>query len=296
MNPFATVLVLVSTFMHASWNLMARHGRSEHAFFERMQIAVILAGLIPGVLSELIARSIPSRVWGYLFISGLSCGFYYLFLANAYRAGDFTTVYPVARALPVLLMGLVDLARGRMPTTAGWIGMFLVVIGCTLSPLESIRQITLSRYINRASLWMFLTAMGTVGYSTFDKLSSELVKQGPATAARYGYFFHTLAGLFYMAMRRLFASGGGDKSKSGRRIGWRMPILGGAFNFGAYWLVLWAYQLAGRASYVVAFRQFSIVVGAIVAFILYRERGFAIRMGAVTAITAGLIIIGIWGG
>lgn len=295
MNPFATTLVLLSTFMHASWNLMARHGRSEHDFFERMQIGVISIGLIPGVLSELAARSIPPRVWLYVTISGLFCGFYYLSLANAYSSGDFTTVYPVARALPVLLMGLVDLARGRMPTPAGWTGMFLVVVGCSLSPLESVRQFDLRRYLNRTSLWMFLTAMGTVGYSTFDKLSSELVKQGPATAARYGYFFYALAGLSYMSMRRLFDSKEKNRVKAVRKLGWRIPILGGAFNLGAYWLVLWAYQLAGRASYVVAFRQFSIVIGALVAFVLYGEKGFAVRMTAVLTITLGLVIIGIWG-
>ena len=295
MNLLATVLVLLSTFMHASWNLMARHTRSEHDFFERMQIGIILIGLIPGLLSEFIARSIPPRVWFYVTVSGLFCGLYYLSLANAYSSGDFTTVYPVARALPVLLMGLVDLARGRMPTAAGWIGMFLVVVGCSLSPLESIRRLDLRRYVNRTSFWMFLTAMGTVGYSTFDKLSSELIKQGPATAARYGYFFHTLAGLSYMSMRRLVAPEEKDRMKTEKGFGWRMPILGGVFNFGAYWLVLWAYQLAGRASYVVAFRQFSIVIGSLAAFILYREKGFAVRMTAVLTITLGLIIIVIWG-
>ncbi|MCD6505425.1 EamA family transporter [Candidatus Poribacteria bacterium] len=295
MNPLAIALVLLSTFMHASWNLMARHGRSEHDFFERMQIGVILIGLIPGLSSEFIARSIPPRVWPYVTISGLSCGLYYLSLANAYSSGDFTTVYPVARALPVLLMGLVDLARGRTPTAAGWTGMFLVVVGCSLSPLESIKRIDPRRYLNRTSLWMFLTAMGTVGYSTFDKLSSELVKQGPATAARYGYFFYTIAGLSYMLMRRLFAPEGKREGKPAGKLGWKMPILGGIFNFGAYWLVLWAYQLAGRASYVVAFRQFSIVIGSLAAFILYREKGFAVRMTAVSTITLGLIIIVIWG-
>jgi len=279
--------------MHAGWNLMARHGRSEHVFFERMQIAVLLIGLIPFALSELIVPSIPFRVWVYASISGFFCGFYFLFLANAYKSGDFTTVYPVARALPVLLMGLVDLTRRRMPTTSGWVGMLMVAMGCMLSPLESIREIRLRRYLNKTSLWMFLTAMSTVGYTTFDKLSSELVRQGAGTAGKYDYIFYAFSGILYMPIRRLFAPN--NKDNSNQKIGWWMPIMGGIFSFGAYWLVLWAYQLVGRASYVVTFRQFSIVIGAIAAFVFYSEKGFFIRMTAVLAITSGLIIIAVWG-
>ena len=66
-------------------------------------------------------------------------------------------------------------------------------------------------------------------------------------------------------------------------------------NFGSYWLVLWAYQLEPRASYIVAFRQFSIVVGVAVAFGLFRERGLTVRVTASVLIIAGLIVIGMFG-
>jgi uncharacterized membrane protein len=299
MNSFAISIILISTLMHASWNLLARHSRSEHLFFERMQIAVFLLGFIPAIISEYIARSIPPVVWLYLTFSGISCGIYYFSLANSYKVKDFTTVYPVARSLPVLLMGVVDMLRGRTPTVAGWIGMFMVAAGCILSPLESIRVISIGKYINKASFWIFLTAMGTVGYSTCDKLSSELVKPGLATAIRYGFFFYTMSGIFYMIIRRLIlpnsAYSRDDEHIANDKLGWLMPMLGGTFNFCAYSLVLWAYQLVERASYVVTFRQFSIVIGAIAAFILYREKGFVVRMTAVFIIALGLVIIALWG-
>lgn len=296
MNPTAIALVLSSTFMHASWNLLARRRRSEGLFFERMNLITLLLGFIPAVWSELLVRSIPPKAWFYLMLSGISCGFYYLSLATAYSWGDFTVVYPVARALPVLMLGLIDALRGRFPSPLGWLGMVLVSIGCMLSPLTSLREITPSRYLNRSSLWVFLTALGTVGYSTFDKLSSEIVLQGPATAARYGYFFASISGICYIAMRRAAGRrlmGGGKEERDDP--GWKAPLLGSLFNFGAYWLVLWAYQLTGRASYVVAFRQFSIAIGVAAAFLIYKERGVLIRTAAALIITAGLIAIGLGG-
>lgn len=77
--------------------------------------------------------------------------------------------------------------------------------------------------------------------------------------------------------------------------GWIKPTLGGIFSYSAYWLVLWAYQFVKQVSYVVTFRQFSIVIGTLVAFILRREKAFALRVIAIFAITLGLVIIALLG-
>ena len=71
--------------------------------------------------------------------------------------------------------------------------------------------------------------------------------------------------------------------------------MGGMLNYACYWMVLWAYQLVDRASYIVAFRQFSIVLGVVAAFVIYKERGLAMRIPAAAMITGGLVIIGLWG-
>jgi len=280
--------------MHASWNLMARYTRSSHIFFERMQLSITIAGFIPVVISEYLTRSIPLTSWIYLLFSSIFCGVYYYSLANSYMARDFTTVYPVVRSLPVLLMGLVDLGRGRMPSIAGWVGMILVATGCIFSPLNSLKGINLRAYLNSSSIWMIMTAIGTVGYSTFDKLASEIVKPGAATAVRYGYFFYAMSGLLYILIHRVILPNK-NRNDFSRNIKWYAPLLAGIFNFSSYSLVLWAYQLVGRASYVVTFRQFSIVIGTIAAFVLYHEKVFIVRVLAVLIITFGLLIIALWG-
>lgn len=66
-------------------------------------------------------------------------------------------------------------------------------------------------------------------------------------------------------------------------------------SFGAYWLILWAYQLSPQASYIVAFRQFSIVIGSLMAFLIYKEKGVGIRLTGAVLITTGLVLIGVWG-
>lgn len=135
-----------------------------------------------------------------------------------------------------------------------------------------------------------MTAFGTVGYSTFDKMSSERISPGIWSAARYGYFFYAFSGTLYTIIRRSFV-----RKREANEMGWLLPTLGGLLNFSAYWLILWAYQMVGKASYVVAFRQFSIVIGSIIAFLIYHEPGILVRMLAVFLITFGLVVIAVWG-
>ncbi len=292
MSSVVISLVVVSTFMHAAWNLLARRQRSETAFFMRMVLIIVVIGLVPAVASEIAANSITFKAWACLFGSGLCCALYFFGLGRAYQSSDFTIVYPVARALPVILVGLGDVLRGRPLSPIGWAGMFLVVGGCLLCPLRSFREIRWDRYFNRAAIFIILTALGTVGYELLGKVASESVTPGTGTAARYCYFFFATTWLFYWPAERFF-------SRAAQRVtevGWRLPLLAGLFNFGAYWLVLRAYQLTPRAGYVVAFRQFSIVIGVVLAFAIYKEKGKLARLTGAFLITAGLVLIGTWGG
>jgi len=291
MGSFVIVLVLCSTFMHAGWNLVARHHRCEADFFNRMLAMTALFGFLPAILSEALTRSIPLMAWVYVAGSGFCCGIYYFFLARAYESSDFTVVYPVARSLPVLFVSIGDLLRGRYLTPMGWLGIFLVVSGCFFAPLRSVKDFTVHRYLNRGILWMLLAAVGTVGYTLFDKVASEIVKQGPATAARYGYMFFLISYGVYTLLLKRFKR----RESSPNSFGWKLPIFAGFMNFGAYWLVLWAYQLSQHAGYITAFRQFSIVIGVIFAFAIYKEQGLVVRLAGVFLLTLGLVFIGLQG-
>ncbi len=291
MSVVAISLVLVSAFMHATWNLLARHRKSEMAFFSRMLLIIMAIGLLPVIAGEVLSHSIPQKAWLCALGSGF-CGALYLYsLASAYRSSDFTVVYPVARALPVLLVGLGDVLRGRLLTPPGWVGLVLVAAGCLLTPLCSFREFSVRRYVHRSIPWMVLAALGTVGYSLLDKTASEIVNQGPATAAKYCYLFFSFSGLFFFALQKAART----NLRPNDDVGLKLPAVGAVCFFGAYWLVLWAFQFTHHASYVVAFRQFSIIIGVAAAFFIYRERGVVVRLAGSVLITIGLVLVGVFG-
>jgi uncharacterized membrane protein len=291
MTPFVIIIVLISAFMHAGWNLLARFERSERDFYRKMLIVIMLIGFVPAVVSEFLTRSMTSVAWICVVGSGISAGVYLYFLARAYESSDFSIVYPVARALPVIFVAFGDVLRGRYLTLAGWVGVFLVAAGVIFVPLQSLRTISLKNYLNRTSLWMFLAAMGTVGYTLLDKVAAETVQQSPATAARYGYFYFAISYLPYLLLLKIHKG----KDEIVGSTTWRLAIPAALLSFAAYWLVLWAYQLIPYAGYIVAFRQISIVIGATLAFLIFKERGVGVRLTGAFLIAAGLILIAVWG-
>ncbi len=301
MSGTAVALVLVSTVLHAGWNLLGKEAADRVGFFDRMLAIIAGIGLAPALFVHWFSPHLSPGVLACAVVSGLFCGGYYLFLMLGYASGDFSLVYPVARALPVLILGVADALRGRPPTSIGWLGMFLVTAGCVLAPQTSFREMSFRVYRGRVLAFIGLTAMGTVGYTLVDKIAAEhIVSGGPAAAAIYGYVFFVATWGFFRGFLRLGArwdptlSRFAAPSPSAARHRWK-AWTGAGMNFGAYWLVLWAYQLAARASYIVAFRQFSIVLGVAAALFWFRERGAGIRMLAAGAITAGVILLGLRG-
>ena len=286
-------MVLVSAFIHASWNILARQSHSESRFIGAMLPVVAAVPLIPALVGQYFTGAMHGTIWLYVLGSGLCCGLYFLALGRAYEAADFTVVYPVARSLPVLLVAVGDALRGRMPSTWGWLGMVLVVLGCVVAPLRSRRDLKLGRYWNRATLWMVVTALGTVGYSLLDKRGAELLRPGPEYAAIYTYFFYLFAYVGYKLIARVMKWPAETSVPQG--VPKWMPAAAGFMSAAAYFLVVWAYQMVSRASYVVAFRQSSLIIATFMAFALYPEERHATRLTSVGIITAGLVLIALGG-
>ena len=293
MSSYALILILASTVMHATWNLILRGQNAKHAFFCRVYLVMAVVGAVPIGALELTHHYLTPTAWWCLIGSAVSLALYSTSMLNSYTHADFTIAYPIMRALPVLLIAIADVLRGKQITVAAWLGMFLVAAGCLLAPLHRFGDFHPRRYFRWASLWMLMTALGTVGYSFCDKIAAETLEQAPGPAAVYCYFFFLLGGMaFCLTMRSL----GKHRDEGSSKIGWGKVVIVAVFNYVSYWMIVRVYQMVANASYVVAFRQLSIIIGVVAAFIIFRERGLAVRLTGSLLITAGLVLIALLGG
>ena len=273
--------------MHAGWNLLVRHQRANDLFL-RISFIIAVVGFVPAFVFEFIGAPVIFRVGGWACLGGAFLAVYYFGLSRGYRGGDFTVVYPLVRAIPVLLVALTDLARGNPPSALGWLGLVLVAVGCFIIPLRGLNEIQRSHYLNRSTAWILLAALGSVGYSTVDSIAAQSLQAGLETAIRYNIYESSFTLMIYFLILRAV----GDKGvHAAGWDGWKWPVVAAGFLFGAYSLVLWAFQLDPHASYIVALRQFSIVIGVATGAMFFHEPAPWLRAFASVVILIGVLCI-----
>ena len=313
MPPFAVGVVLFSTILHAGWNLIAKQRSDSWTTILQILAAISVPGLLIAVSTELLTTGLLRHVWPFLLGAGCAQAVYFLGLTLGYRAGDLGVVYPVTRALPVLVLGGFDLARSLSPSPTGWLGLALVAAGCIVisgaagADRGAAVRGRLARRLHPTIGWAAVAAAGTVGYTAFDKLAAEVLSRqsggGLLDAFRYGLWEFVISTVLYAALlaaaMRVSARRQAAAPAAARRLSWRTlagdwrTAAGGVGMCGAYTLVLWAYQLSERASYVAALRQFSIVLGVVAGAVLMGERAPVVRIGAAVVISAGIALVSV---
>lgn len=289
MSIFSLSLVLISAAMHAGWNLLVRDQRKINMFMSITVVSLCVL-FLPLLLLELVAPPVLSAVPLYILGGGLFLAVYYFGMTHSYRGGDFTVAYPLARALPVLIVACVEVVSGQAPTPLGWLGILLIALGSVLVPLQSLRELRVARYWNRTTLWILMAAAGITAYTVIDSAALRQLPNGLLFAMRYGILEAVVGGIIYwVALRALRET----IFLPARLSEWKLPALTTLFVFGSYSLILWAFQSDDRVSYVIGLRQISIVLGVVAGSYLFRERGARLRIPAAVVITAGVILLSV---
>jgi len=301
MSLAAILLLIVSAFLHAGWNLLSKRNNPSPSFLLVANAFGCLI-LLPAVcLWGKAYLFFPLRVWILVMLTGVCMAVYYAALALAYREGDMSIVYPLARSSPLIVVTVTALLLGRKSEVgnACIAGIVLIVGGCFLLPMNRFRDLRLRNYTNAACLFALLAAFGTAGYSMLDdtalrclRASSDVgLKTVPATML-YSFVEALSASLWLGG----FVLG----SRRGRReLGavWRhqrsSAFLAGAGIYVTYTIVLVSLAFVRNVSYVVAFRQLSIPIGAVLGMLLLKEPRPAPKIAGIAVLFVGLLMVGL---
>lgn len=299
MTSTALLLLLISAALHASWNLLSKRQHPTLSFFLLANTAGG-AFLIPSLFAyRAVLPHLDETLLLLLALTGFFQATYYLGLARAYRAGEISVAYPLARSLPAILVAIIAflLGRGDQISIQCLLGIGLVVAGCFLIPMRHFADLHLSNYLNDTCGFALIAACGTAGYSTVDDEALRLLRHTPALAAA-GNTGLTLVyacleafasslwlGLF-IALRRP-----AHLSQSLRRDG-PSALLAGLMIYLTYGMVLISMAFVADVSYVVAFRQLSIPLGALLGIAVLREPPHPPKLIGVGIALAGLMLVG----
>lgn len=300
MTPLSLVLVILSTFTHAFWNFLGKRRNPSAAFFLSSSLAasVCLSPILVVYFHDLL--HIPPQVWLLLIATGACQAVYYTGLAGAYRYGQLSVAYPLARALPALLVTLVStlFGLGKTISMIGYGGVIIVVLGCLLIPMPDFRSIRLSNYLNLCCAMALLAACGTSGYTLIDSEALRVLRSTPqisSSPVEIAVLFMVLETMVTAAWLTLFL----QFSKQERtafleiqRNHWRYAAVTGLIITGTYGLVLAAMAYVTNISYLAAFRELSIPLGAMLGIVFQKEPAQAPKITGITVVLVGLLMVG----
>ena len=317
--PLSVILLIsITAFTHSGWNLLCKSRTPSAAFF-LIVVACAVVLLSPVYFFEQETLMLLDRnVWLLILCTGIVQTIYYICLANAYRLAEMSIAYPITRSLPVLIIPMVTaiLNLGRALTYVAIYGMVLIFCGCVFLPLPHFRKLfRLWEYCNWGLLCVFAAACCTVGYTIIDnealKAIGELKLEHLAAvldatggtdvpAAKEPSSF--LTALLYMALEfsaigiflSLYVFLFKPERKALRTIAgqsFTYPIAAGAMSAFDYTLILTAMTMVPNVSYVAAFRQLSIPVGAIMGMVFLKESHAAPKLVGLALIVTGLVMV-----
>ncbi|MBL1098994.1 DMT family transporter [Streptomyces coffeae] len=296
MTPLVAAAVLIAAITHASWNAIA-HGIRDQL------LAFTLVGGGGAVCGLALAAFTPvpdAAAWPYLLTSAVVHVIYYVLLMRSFHLGDFGQMYPIARGTaPLVVTVLAAVFVGETPdgwqatgialASAGLLGVALWGIrGGRRQPSGAVGDNGVrgeKGAANGGRPWPALiaavaTGLSIAAYTVVDGLGVR------ASGSSMGYiaWLMILEGfaipVYALAVRRRALIG------QLRPVALR-GLLGGVLSVFAYGLVLWAQTRAPLAP-IAALRESSIIVGAAIGALFFKERFGAPRIAA-----AGLMVAGI---
>ncbi len=172
MTSLALGLVVVSAFLHASWNFLLKKSGGGAGLITAAS-ALSLAVYAPFVVTFALVRGYhfePVHL-GLMLVSGLIHTAYFLLLDRAYRSGgDLSIVYPLARATgPLLTVAVAVALLGEHPSPVAIGGA--VLIGCSALLLTGNPFAWRHGETRRAAAFALATGCTIAAYTIWDKAS-----------------------------------------------------------------------------------------------------------------------------
>ena len=301
MTVTATILLIISAFTHAGWNFISKKEHPTQSFYLVANTIGVICVLPFLIYYANFICFVPSPVWVIVVLSGFFLAGYLEALAGAYRAGDISIAYPLARSLPVIFVFLLTLILGKSQPPGGWffIGIILIVSGCIILPLEAFGDFQFSNYTNLCCLLAALAAVGVAGYTVADDMALRCLRElpgKPLSPVEDTLVYMVLEGISCSLWQSLFVV-------VSRRERQRLPevlksykgpaALTGLGIYLTYGIVLVSMNYVSNVSYVAAFRQLSIPLGAIFGMALLKESRYLPKTVGIAAIFAGLVLAGV---
>ena len=286
MTPLAIILVLIASGLHATWNLLAKRVNSGLPFvWMTGTISLIIYAPLAIGYWWLHPMAVDGRGIQFMALSGvLHCG-YFIFLQRAYRAGDFSLVYPLARGTgPLLSFIAAVVLLGERPSLLASGGGLVIILSIFL--LTDGHRLMRGGHKSGPALFFGISCgVFIASYTVVDQQAVTFALVPPLLLDWGGNFVRATCFAPFAVKRwdevlRVWAA----HKKECIIVGILCPL--------AYILILTAMRFT-PLTYVAPMREVSILIGALYGARLLKESQGRRRMWAAAAMVLGVIALAI---
>lgn len=266
---------LVSAVLHAGWNAAVKASPDPtRAMTAQMLMAALF--VIPGLLWI----GLPAvESWPWIVASTTMNVLTVMALLRAYELGGFGVVYPVNRAVAVLLVvPLVALFAGGWPGAAALGGIAVIAMALALLAVDTLRDRGLPL---KALGWTLAAGLGTAAYILCD---ARGVRASGSPLA-YG-FLVSITNAAAMCWRQRAAG----PPWAHLRDQWRLAVPAAVASTASYLLILWVWGHAPIAP-AAALRDTSAVFALLIAVVWLKEPFTRTRVAAVLLAAAAVPLL-----
>jgi uncharacterized membrane protein len=289
-DPLVIGLVAISAVLHVAWNVRLKTAgdplRAATVGMLAATLAIVPAGIAVWWVSGAPALPPEGIVLG--IVSGTVEAGYFILLSAAYRRGDLSVVYPIARGTaPLLAVAIGVLVLGERLGVPGFIGVALLLLGFLMlqQPWRALRG---HHGLDPSIAFALATGVTIATYSAIDRVGTRIIDPVP-----YAAILWVTTSVVLVAWVRLVA--GGDVFAGGPEER-RRSAIGGFLTLGAYLLILVALSVAPLSG-VAPLRESATVFAAAWGSVRLGEavsgRDTARRIGASVAIVAGALLLAV---
>ena len=279
------LFVLISATLHATWNFVARRtGGNLTISWWSLWISCLF--LLPFVLNVAATQGILEFVdmlsvgWWYILATGIIHTIYFWLLARAYKFGEISIVYPIARGSGIGLTGFLGwLILDENLNLPGIIGIGSICLGIFCIAFPLVKQ---TNSVKKGLISALGVGATIVSYSLIDKVGVNIVNP---IVYIFGMFFLSGAFLTPFVIRK-----NAETLYTQLKSFWGSAIVISIGSTGAYLMILFAMTM-GKIGYIVALREFAVAIGVILGFTFLKETITPRKVVALFMIICGLIFI-----
>lgn len=301
MTTTAIILLIVSAITHAGWNFISKKEYPSQAFYLISNTFGVICILPILIVYWSRVPMITDAVWLYMVISGFFLAAYLATLAGAYRAGDISIAYPLIRSLPVIFVFIATLILGKSHEVSGLLiaGIILIAAGCMVLPMKAFGDFSFKAYQNLCCLLATLSAIGVAGYTIVDDEALRRLRElsemqfGPIESTLVYMVLEGISCSIWQGIFVLCVTHEKNNISAVLKSGKSAAATTGIGIYLTWGLVLVSMNYVENVSYVAAFRQLSIPLGAIFGMTLLKEPRYLPKKIGIAAIFMGLVLAGL---